>query len=1126
MPITAIPANHGIGDFGPEVKKFINIIKMAHFSRWQILPLNPIGYANSPYQAFSSKAIDPIYISLDYLFEDGLLHENPGIFNNGTTKIDYQKVRDFKYKLLLEAFNNFVENEDYYDFLSNNIWVKNYAIFACLKEKNDNKSWINWEKSDKDWIKSKNKPSISDEDYRFQIFLQYILFKQWMEIKSYANDLGVLIIGDIPMYVGTDSIDVYENQHLFEIDDDGNPVYVAGVPADDFHEEGQLWGNPVYKWDELEKENFNYWIDKIEYNLQLFDYVRLDHFRAFDTFWRVDAENDTAINGEWIVAKGQRMFEILSTKIDCSKLIAEDLGKHIRHEMYDLKYKYNLIGMHIFQSLGGNVVPYQTSENSICYTGTHDNPTLKEWIDDLDTEKFNRLDKSFKVNSYDDDIQMNCINAVLKSNSKIAIIPITDLLSLGKKGRFNTPGTMNDDNWTFKLNGFNEFSKLIHQFKLMNIKAHRVNNNLSNINVYYDQEYELTIYGENLPDYQFIYIENDEKYNLNLSRILDDNNKRVYTFSCLIDFEKQYYIEDQYSNQYPIINRFITKTPQFNDEFYYDGDDLGANYTTDKTIFKVWAPTATRLELLIDHVRYPMKKNKGIFEVKVDGDLDGKLYNYIVTVNNHTSICTDPYGISSNTNGVKSAVIDKSQIKCKVHKGFDKSYVDSIIYELSLRDYLFQFKDNFESMFIANSITGLKHDGYSVGLDHIKELGITHVQLMPVFDFATVDEFKAYHTYNWGYDPQQYLSLDGSYSSNAENPYSRIYEFKNLVETYHENNLYVNLDVVFNHVYLTELFANEVLVPYYFIRYDRDRMSDGSFCGNDLESNSSMMRKYLIDICKKYIEFYDIDGLRFDLMGIIDYQTINEITSACQSIKPGFMIYGEGWNMPTAISDDLKGSDFNSYKMENVAFFNDTFRNAIKFLFIDNINTNLLTSCFEGKKFNICQQSINYIECHDNHTIFDFLEFKNQDNIIKKIKIMNTIVLLSSGIPFIHAGQEFGRSKKGYENSYNALDEINQVDWNLKKKNKDLFEFTKKAIQLRKSDPAFNTCVYNKNVYKLMYFNDMLYYQMADYLIVINLKNDSKDFEPNNSKLLLSSGNDNPNVIEGLTVKVYFNQLS
>ena len=457
LPLQSLNGENGIGDFGKAAFDFIDIIKKSGFDMWQILPLNPLGYGNSPYQPYSSFAGDEIYISLDLLYEDGLLEKKAEKIEQ-KERIDYNFVRKFKEKYLKIAYENFKKTEEnqtkaYEDFLKFD-FVYNYGVFITLKKENNLRSWNEWPDEMKNWIVDKKFDLTPYEDkINYEIFVQYIFYKQWMNLKAYANENNIKIVGDIPFYVGLDSLDVWENQKYFEITKEGNPKLIAGVPPDNFSATGQRWGNPIYNWEKIKEDDFSFWINRLAYNGKLYDIVRLDHFRAFDTYWVIDSKNETAIEGEWLFAPGYELFEKIKKDLKDVEFIAEDLGE-IRPEVFELRDYFNLKGMVIIQTdIRATEKNYiYAPENSICYTGTHDNKTIMDWFEDLSEEEKENINKLFqKIGIRNENIYDNFFEFAIRCDSEYVIIPLQDILGLGKEARINTPATLDEKNWSYKF---------------------------------------------------------------------------------------------------------------------------------------------------------------------------------------------------------------------------------------------------------------------------------------------------------------------------------------------------------------------------------------------------------------------------------------------------------------------------------------------------------------------------------------------------------------------------------------------------------------------------------------------------------------------------------------------------
>lgn len=472
MPVASLPSLHGIGDFGPSSYEFVDFLVDAGFSIWQILPLNPLGYGNSPYQPYSSNAMDDLYISLELLNKEGLV-QKAGSYNRFDSTIDYDEVRAYKQHFLRLAFKKFKKDEKYEEFIKFD-WVYNYAVFLTFKKNNRLICWNDWPGFMKDWIVD-NKLDLSpyEKDIEFELFVQYTLYKQWNDLKSYANSKGILIMGDMPIYVGIDSDDVWANQDLFLLDKKGRPTHVAGVPPDYFSETGQRWGNPLYDWPKHKSSGFKFWIDRLEYNSRLFDIIRIDHFRAFDTYWKIPADCPTAVKGRWIKAPGYAFFDKLFKELPDINIVVEDLGD-LRDEVLELRDYYDFKGMRIVQFTFDPEGMDEDRENLIIYTGTHDNQTIRGWYSDLKAKEKTKIREYLKDNGFDyGSVSLNMIAYTLKSKAQIAIVPFMDILNLTDKARLNTPGTVGNPNWQYRLTRLKRLKDKTELLKKMNKKYKR-----------------------------------------------------------------------------------------------------------------------------------------------------------------------------------------------------------------------------------------------------------------------------------------------------------------------------------------------------------------------------------------------------------------------------------------------------------------------------------------------------------------------------------------------------------------------------------------------------------------------------------------------------------------------------
>lgn len=506
----------------------------------------------------------------------------------------------------------------------------------------------------------------------------------------------------------------------------------------------------------------------------------------------------------------------------------------------------------------------------------------------------------------------------------------------------------------------------------------------------------------------------------------------------------------------------MTELEDFDEEFFYEGE-LGAIYTKKETTFKVWAPLASSVLVKFDDRILPLKREeKGVWSLSVKGDLDGVRYTYLVTNNEVTVETIDIYAKGSIENSLKSVVLDldKLSVKKKGNLPTLKSYSDAIIYEGDVRDMTIDKHSDIEhkGTFLGLCEKGRKSEkGNPAGFDYYSSLGFTHLQLLPIFDFKTIDEIKPSKNYNWGYDPIQYFVPEGSYSSDARDPKARIVEAQQMIEAFHEKGIRIVSDVVFNHVYEYLSSPFEKTVPnYYFRKLHNGKMANTSWCGNDLASEKPMVRKLIVDACKWWMNYYNVDGFRFDLMGIVDSETIREIQRLGLEKDPSFMVYGEGWNMGGEVKVPLANME-NHELLPGVAFFNDTFREEAKRYtsgewFARDPFKYVLTG--SKGKFNNHNQSINYVECHDNNTYFDYLEGKkgisSLDEKINRSKLALAALALSAGVPFFHMGQEIAQSKFGVENSYNAGDVINKFSNTLCDERREMVTYFQDLLKLRK----------------------------------------------------------------------------
>ncbi len=474
LHITSLPNRQGIGTLGKEAFDCIDFLKKTGTSVWQICPLGPTGYGDSPYQCFSAFAGNPLLLDLHDLVGRELLEESDLqiLEELSQEKVDYGSLFIEKNKLLKKAYKRFDKDENYDGFCEENeFWLHEYALFMAIKDQHDGTSWNNWPQQTKlrDPLEMEKLSINLIDKIDYYKFLQYIFRQQWSKLHDYARQNGIEIFGDIPIFVAFDSADVWSNQHLFLFDENGNPTVVAGVPPDYFSVTGQLWGNPLYNWQKMQENNFSWWKERFAHSLKMFDLIRVDHFRGFAGYWAVPASEPTAENGKWEQALGFELFEELQQKFGTMPIVAEDLGV-ITSDVIALKDKFGFPGMKILQFAfeGGDDNPYlpqNYEENCVAYTGTHDNDTSKGWFEKLpDAEKGRVCDY---LNCDESEICRALIKAIWQSRANVAIAPLQDWLELGSEARLNTPGTSGGNwQWRFGMDQINQ--ELLKRMKTLN----------------------------------------------------------------------------------------------------------------------------------------------------------------------------------------------------------------------------------------------------------------------------------------------------------------------------------------------------------------------------------------------------------------------------------------------------------------------------------------------------------------------------------------------------------------------------------------------------------------------------------------------------------------------------------
>jgi pullulanase len=571
---------------------------------------------------------------------------------------------------------------------------------------------------------------------------------------------------------------------------------------------------------------------------------------------------------------------------------------------------------------------------------------------------------------------------------------------------------------------------------------------------------------------------------------IENNNKYICRLAEEISFGHPYWIIDEHGGKTELQIGAVIRTDSFDEKFFYDGNDLGVSIEENQTQFKLWAPTAAQVKLKLrqpnstfSEIIKMRREEKGVWSVLVHSDLELYQYTFLVLVNQEWRESVDPYAVAVTANGELGVVVKLE--KTRRQKPFLPPFenpVDAIIYETHIRDFTIHPDSGVKHKGLylgAGELNTKGKDGEPTGLSYVKDLGITHIEFLPFNDFAGVDETEPNKEYNWGYNPLHFNVPEGSYSFNPSDPYARIIELKQLIDAIHSQGIRVIMDVVYNHVYIRETSSFEKVVPGYYFRHNELGFpSNGTGVGNDIASERKMVRKFILDSIRFWMEEYHIDGFRFDLMGILDIDTMKEVRRTCDSIQEGTLIIGEGWNLNTPLPIDKKAIIRNQSKLPDIAQFNDKFRDTIKgntfYLYdkgyvlgnehyyeeaIEVITGSVGIDEEESGILLNPSQSVNYVECHDNHTLWDKLIscLPDMDELlhIKYHRLATGLVVLSQGIPFLHSGQEFFRTKRGDGNSYKSPDHINRLDWNRKKLYSDNVNYIKGLIQIRKQFPCF-----------------------------------------------------------------------
>jgi pullulanase len=602
----------------------------------------------------------------------------------------------------------------------------------------------------------------------------------------------------------------------------------------------------------------------------------------------------------------------------------------------------------------------------------------------------------------------------------------------------------------------------------------------------------------------------------------------------------------------------------------YDGSDLGVTWSKEKLSVRIWAPTAHEVQLKLyksaesvqyDSVYSLKAAESGTWQIELEGNFESKLYTFqVLDETGWLNECPDIHAKATGVNGLRGMIINPATTNPEKWESDKRCSVvqptDMVVYELHVRDFSISPDSGiqYKGKYLGFTETGTKSpQGLSTGLDHLKELGITHVHLLPIADFYTVDESKSTSQYNWGYDPLNFNTPEGWYATDPFDGTTRITELKKVVQAIHEQGVGVIMDVVYNHSGLIfDSWFNQFVPGYYYRQKADGTLSDASGCGNELASERAMVRKFIIESVAYWAEEYHFDGFRFDLMGILDIETMNQIRNRLDQYDKNIFIFGEGWiAAESPLPENLRATKLNTLKLDRIASFCDDMRDGLKgspFNRYSNGFISGLTLREEKIKFAIAgaidhpqifydyvdssrkpwanspAQCVNYVSCHDNYTLFDKLQYScpeaSMDDIERMTRLALGILLTSQGVPFMHAGMEMHRSKGGHHDSYRSPDEVNQIEWSRKAEFEGLYLFTRNCMELRRQHPAFrmsdSNMVREKLVFSQKYIPGVIAYQLINQpngdswktiLVMFNGNNYSVEFEISEKKWLIVAQN-------------------
>lgn len=1050
LHIASLSTPYAIGTFGKSAYRWIDFLAQARMQIWQVLPLVPTGESNSPYSSDCASALNPYFIDPDMLAEQGLLQpkECKRLQVAHASRIDYSLVAQLHLPALRLAFSRFDrKSPDFAAYVASGKSLE-FARFRAAKQRYDGAPWCDWEADLRDRTPAalaKLDAECADE-IAFWQWTQYEAAREWNAVHAYARQKGIAIMGDMPMYVSYDSVEVWSKRTLFDLDPvTGRSVCVAGVPPDYFSPDGQLWGNPLYAWETNTQACMDWWRERIDDAMQEYDCLRIDHFRAFDRYYAVPADATDAKNGIWKTGKGRELF--CSTPVHAD-LIAEDLGI-IDDSVRELIARTGFPGMRVMQfGMDGNPdndhKPTRFCPNVVAYTGTHDNNTLYGFLQELDEDGMQTFVTDLRLQCALHGVPLTdetpaglheaCIRLLYASLADRIMLPLQDMLMQDAEARMNTPGTVGPQNWSYRMPEELDLALAAHYAQLA-------------------QTYRRT--GETVD-------------------LSDDGHAVV-------------------------------------------------RYTRFGTLFRLWSPTGDDMRLRLyrdDKAAMPMcdlgmHRDGEFYTTWVGGDLHGVYYTYVCR--GRESV--DPCAIACGTNGQRAMVVD---LRRTDPDGWvddrNPSCMHPVIWEVHVRDMSVDptLACSDKGKYTAFR-TGIRTpNGYTASIDYLRELGVTHVQLLPVADFCTVDETNPTQR-NWGYDPWLMRAPEGSYASDPSDGAARIRELKQLIANLHAAGIGVILDVVYNHTYYSERSNLEILAPDCYYRKKDGRFLNASGCGNEIATERDGVRAWILDSIRYWAQEYHVDGFRFDLMACIDVDTLHAIRAELDEIEQRenrrILTYGEPWSaLPVAPWVEPSDMHHTTRLGDRIGVFNGIFRDAMRG------NNHPSRGYIQGNKFCVptviagvegfcghvpehylhsrCvspAQQIVYLSAHDDYSLYDQLAITmphDDDGARLTANKLGAFLLFSSlGIPFLQAGEEFARTKHKDKNSYRSPDSINALDWTRRETYDDLVQFYRGLIDIRKHNPVFADLTTAREQFEWLAHDGeygVLVYRIGKFLYAVN----------------------------------------